>query len=115
MPVDTAPIIMDFREMPRNSTYEGGTRLSRLAQRSPETKLRARAFRAARNRGANMTYHPDEKLVIAHTAESASEAMVIRGLLESAGIHSLGADSSDPFPLNDPPPKVPRTQKFLCA
>ncbi len=50
-----------------------------------------------------MTYHPDEKLVIAYTAESASEAMIIRGLLESAGIHSLGADSSDPFPMNEPP------------
>ena len=50
-----------------------------------------------------MPYHPDEKLVIAHTAETASEAMVIRGLLESAGIHSSGSSSSDPFPLNEPP------------
>ncbi len=50
-----------------------------------------------------MTYHPDEKLVIAHTADTASEAMVIRGLLESAGIHSPGSASSDPFPLNEAP------------
>jgi hypothetical protein len=50
-----------------------------------------------------MTYHPDEKLVIAYTAESASEAMVIRGLLESAGINSPGSASSDPFPLNEAP------------
>jgi hypothetical protein len=49
-----------------------------------------------------MTYHPDEKLVIAHTAESASEAMVIRGLLEYAGIHALASATSDPFPLNEP-------------
>ena len=60
-----------------------------------------------------MTYHPDEKLVIAHTAESASEAMVIRGLLESAGIHSLGADSSDPFPLNEPPEGSQDTEIFV--
>ena len=50
-----------------------------------------------------MTYHSDEKLVIAHTADSASEAMVIRGLLESAGIHALGSESADPFPLNEAP------------
>jgi hypothetical protein len=60
-----------------------------------------------------MTYHPDEKLVIAHTAESASEAMVIRGLLESAGIHSLGADSSDPFPMNEPPEGSQDTEIFV--
>jgi hypothetical protein len=41
-------------------------------------------------------------VVVAHTAGSATEAMVIRGLLESAGIHSPGFDSSEPFPLNEP-------------
>ena len=50
-----------------------------------------------------MTYHPDEKLVVAYTAGSVSEAMVIRGLLESAGIHSPGSASTDPFPLNEAP------------
>jgi len=29
--------------------------------------------------------------------------MVIRGLLESAGIHSPDFDSADPFPLNEVP------------
>lgn len=60
-----------------------------------------------------MTYHPDEKLVIAHTAGSASEAMVIRGLLQSAGIHALGSDSADPFPLNDPPEGSQDTEIFV--
>ena len=44
-----------------------------------------------------------ERVVVAHTAATATEAMVIRGLLESAGIHSPGFDSSEPFPLNEPP------------
>jgi hypothetical protein len=60
-----------------------------------------------------MTFHPDDKLVIAHTAESASEAMVIRGLLESAGIHSPGSASSDPFPLNEPPEGSHGTEIFV--
>jgi hypothetical protein len=50
-----------------------------------------------------MSYHPDERIVVAHIASTAAEAMVIRGLLESSGIHSPGSTSSDPFPLNDPP------------
>jgi hypothetical protein len=50
-----------------------------------------------------MSYHPDERIVVAHVASTAAEALVIRGLLESAGIHSPGSASSDPFPLNDPP------------
>jgi len=41
-------------------------------------------------------YHPDERVVAVHTANTLAEAMVIRGLLESAGI-----DSTDPFPLNE--------------
>ena len=60
-----------------------------------------------------MTYHPNEKLVIAHTADSASEALVIRGLLESAGIHSPGSASSDPFPLNEPPEGTHGTEIFV--
>jgi hypothetical protein len=44
-----------------------------------------------------------ESVVVAHTAGTATEAMVIRGLLESAGIHSPGFDSAEPFPLNEPP------------
>ena len=42
-------------------------------------------------------------MVNTYTAGSATEAMVIRGLLESAGIRSSGLASADPFPLNEPP------------
>lgn len=48
-------------------------------------------------------YHPEERVVVVHTASTAAEAMVIRGLLESAGIDSPGSVSSDPFPLNESP------------
>jgi hypothetical protein len=44
-----------------------------------------------------------ERVVIAHTAGTAGEAMVIRALLESAGIYSPGSESSDPFPLREAP------------
>ena len=46
-------------------------------------------------------YHPDERVVAVHTANTLAEAMVIRGLLESAGIDSPGSASTDPFPLNE--------------
>jgi hypothetical protein len=49
------------------------------------------------------SYHPDEHVVIVHTADTTAEAMVIRGLLSSADIDSPGSVSSDPFPLNEPP------------
>ena len=42
------------------------------------------------------------RTVVVHRAGTATEAMIIRGLLESAGITSPGSDSSDPFPLNEP-------------
>ncbi len=44
-----------------------------------------------------------EKAVVVHTAGSMAEAMVIRGLLQSAGIVSPGSVSTDPFPLREPP------------
>jgi hypothetical protein len=44
-----------------------------------------------------------EKAVVIHTAGSMAEAMVIRGLLLSAGILSPGSVSTDPFPLREPP------------
>ncbi len=47
--------------------------------------------------------HSRERIVVAHIAGSVAEAMVIRGLLESAGIRSPGSVSSDPFPLREPP------------
>jgi hypothetical protein len=47
--------------------------------------------------------HANDRMVVAYTAGTAAEAMVVRGLLESAGIHSPDFDSADPFPLNEPP------------
>ena len=47
--------------------------------------------------------HAHERVVLAHTAGTAAEAMVIRSLLESVGIHSPGSGSSDPFPLREAP------------
>jgi hypothetical protein len=44
-----------------------------------------------------------ERMVVAHTAESATEAMVIRSLLESAGIETPDAVSADPFPIPENP------------
>jgi hypothetical protein len=42
-----------------------------------------------------------ERKVLVYTAESESEALVIRGLLESSGIQLSGTASPDPFPLVD--------------
>src|SRR5579864_2088436 len=54
-------------------------------------------------KGASMDRNPQrEKAVVIHSAGSATEAMVIRGLLESAGISSPGSESTDPFPMNEP-------------
>jgi hypothetical protein len=44
-----------------------------------------------------------ERAVLVHTAESIAEAMIIRGLLESAGIRSPGSASSNPFPVSESP------------
>jgi hypothetical protein len=44
-----------------------------------------------------------EPVVTAYMAGSAEEAMVIRGLLESAGISSPGSESADPFPIPENP------------
>jgi hypothetical protein len=50
-----------------------------------------------------MQHHSQERVVVAHTAGTAAEAMVIRGLLESRGIRSPGSVTTDPFPLREPP------------
>jgi hypothetical protein len=47
-------------------------------------------------------HHSREKVVVAHVAGNTEEAMVIRGLLASAGIDSPGSSSSDPFPMSEP-------------
>jgi hypothetical protein len=46
--------------------------------------------------------HSKEKVVVAYIAGSATEAMVIRGLLASNGIDSPNFDPADPFPLSEP-------------
>jgi len=51
-----------------------------------------------------MKHHEEnEKTVIAHIAGTTAEAMVIRGLLASAGIDSPAATSVDPFPMRENP------------
>jgi len=45
----------------------------------------------------------NERVVVAHVAESATEAMVIRSLLESGGIATPGSVSTDPFPIPEDP------------
>jgi hypothetical protein len=47
-----------------------------------------------------------EPFVVAYEASTLSEALVVRGLLESAGIHSPDFDAADPFPMNEPPDGV---------
>jgi hypothetical protein len=47
--------------------------------------------------------HSNERVVVAHVAESATEAMVIRSLLESAGIETPDSVSTDPFPIPENP------------
>ncbi len=47
--------------------------------------------------------YSNEKVVIAHVADNATEALVIRGLLQSKGIHSPGSVSTDPFPIPEQP------------
>jgi hypothetical protein len=47
--------------------------------------------------------YSNERVVVAHTAESATEAMVIRSLLESAGVATPGSVSTDPFPIPEDP------------
>lgn len=49
------------------------------------------------------TQDENERVVVAYTAGSSAEALVIRGLLESNGIKSPVPTTTDPFPLNEPP------------
>jgi Putative prokaryotic signal transducing protein len=46
---------------------------------------------------------PKERIAVAYTASTATEAMIIRSLLDSAGILSPDVNSSDPFPMRDVP------------
>ena len=44
-----------------------------------------------------------DALVIVHRATTSTEAMVIRGLLESAGLKVPGAAPGEPFPMHTMP------------
>ena len=44
-----------------------------------------------------------EAVIVVHQAGTWTEAVVLRGLLESAGIASPASTSSDPFPMREPP------------
>lgn len=51
-----------------------------------------------------MTDDPtNENVVVVHYAGTWTEAMVIRGLLESAGIASPASTFTDPYPLRESP------------
>ena len=45
----------------------------------------------------------DNYLVKVFEAATSSEAMVVRGLLQSAGISAPGFQGAEPFPMNEPP------------
>ncbi len=44
-----------------------------------------------------------DPIIVVHQAGTWTEAVVIRGLLESAGIASPAPTFTDPFPLREPP------------
>jgi hypothetical protein len=48
-----------------------------------------------------------EGTVAVHRADSWTEAVVIRGLLESAGIDSPSLTHTDPYPFSNPPADFP--------
>lgn len=44
-----------------------------------------------------------DAVVIVHRATTSTEAMVIRGLLESAGVKTPDSSGGEPFPMHTPP------------
>ena len=57
----------------------------------------------------------NEETVVIHQAGSWTEALVIRGLLESAGIDSPPLTRTDPFPLGEPPADIPGVEILARA
>lgn len=57
------------------------------------------------NRGKQREHR--EATVAVHRADSWAEAVVLRGLLESAGIDSPPLTRTDPYPLSNPPAEFP--------
>ena len=47
--------------------------------------------------------YPMDRLVKVYDAPTITETLVVRGALKSAGIYAPDFDTSDPFPLHDPP------------
>lgn len=50
---------------------------------------------------------PLEETVVVHRADSWVQAMVIRGLLQSAGIDSPSLTRNEPYPFSNPPANFP--------
>ena len=59
------------------------------------------------------THNEGERVVVAYTAQSQAEAMVIRGLLQSNGILSPDPVAADPFPMNEPPEGTLGTEIYV--
>jgi hypothetical protein len=55
------------------------------------------------------------ELELVYTAGSTSEAMVIRGLLQGAGIPSPSLGWSDPFPMAEPPEGFQTSEIYVHA
>lgn len=54
-----------------------------------------------------------EETVVVHRADSWTEAVVIRGLLESAGIPSPPLTRTDPYPFSNPPAEFPGAEVLV--
>lgn len=54
-----------------------------------------------------------EETVVAHRAQSWTEAVVIRGLLESSGIPSPPLTRTDPYPFSNPPADFPGAEVLV--
>lgn len=65
----------------------------------------------ATSRGNEGAQHGET--VVVHRAESWTEAVVIRGLLESAGIASPPLTRTDPYPISNPPAVIPGAEVLV--
>jgi hypothetical protein len=83
---------MDWCDTPRNSTDSPCISAARSAKVG-------RPANCYNNRVTNKPVN--ERTVAVYTAGSESEALVVRGLLESSGIRVPGPVGPDPFPLAD--------------
>lgn len=56
-----------------------------------------------------------DAVVAVHHAASVTEAVVLRGILQSAGIKSPRDSFTDPFPMNEPPEGFSGTEILVLA